>query len=93
MLTGTMKKAIKNVHKNNEYHVVNRWQARREGDRNMRAGLIPSRALQERRIILERQTKDKGEDDASDNLSELNNNLASEDSPLLQQKILLLHLI
>ncbi|XP_035739879.1 MAGUK p55 subfamily member 7-like isoform X3 [Vespa mandarinia] len=39
------------------------WQARREGDRNMRAGLIPSRALQERRIILERQQKDKTDDD------------------------------
>ncbi|XP_026727975.1 MAGUK p55 subfamily member 7 isoform X2 [Trichoplusia ni] len=32
------------------------WQARREGDRVMRAGLIPSRALQEGRIIHERQT-------------------------------------
>lgn len=37
-----------------------RWQARREGDRNMRAGLIPSRALQERRIIHERT---QGEND------------------------------
>ncbi|XP_018405871.1 PREDICTED: MAGUK p55 subfamily member 7 isoform X3 [Cyphomyrmex costatus] len=35
------------------------WQARREGDRNMRAGLIPSRALQERRILLERLEKEK----------------------------------
>ncbi|XP_012058230.1 PREDICTED: MAGUK p55 subfamily member 7 isoform X3 [Atta cephalotes] len=35
------------------------WQARREGDRNMRAGLIPSRALQERRILLERKEKEK----------------------------------
>ncbi|GLG99616.1 MAGUK p55 subfamily member 7, partial [Gryllus bimaculatus] len=35
------------------------WQARREGDRNMRAGLIPSRALQERRIIHERAQIDK----------------------------------
>lgn len=26
----------------------NWWQARKEGDRNMRAGLIPSRTLQER---------------------------------------------
>ncbi|KAG6446497.1 MAGUK p55 subfamily member 7 isoform X2 [Manduca sexta] len=32
------------------------WQARREGDKVMRAGLIPSRALQEGRIIHERQT-------------------------------------
>ncbi|CAB3225327.1 unnamed protein product [Arctia plantaginis] len=32
------------------------WQARREGDRVMRAGLIPSRALQEGRIIHERQS-------------------------------------
>lgn len=40
------------------------WQARREGDRNMRAGLIPSRALQERRIILERQQNDKTDDNA-----------------------------
>lgn len=33
---------------------VDRWQARKEGDRDMRAGLIPSRALQERRILHER---------------------------------------
>ncbi|OAD59605.1 MAGUK p55 subfamily member 7 [Eufriesea mexicana] len=39
------------------------WQARREGDRNMRAGLIPCRALQERRIILERQQKEKTDND------------------------------
>ncbi|XP_041987680.1 MAGUK p55 subfamily member 7 isoform X2 [Aricia agestis] len=32
------------------------WQARREGDRIMRAGLIPSRALQEGRILHDRQT-------------------------------------
>ena len=32
-----------------------RWQARREHDRSMRAGLIPSRALQERRILEERK--------------------------------------
>ncbi|XP_072394060.1 MAGUK p55 subfamily member 7 isoform X2 [Diabrotica undecimpunctata] len=39
------------------------WQARKEGDRNMRAGLIPSRALQERRIIHDRtQTNKNGED-------------------------------
>ena len=34
-----------------------RWQARKEQDRNMRAGLIPSRALQERRIVHERNEK------------------------------------
>ena len=34
--------------------LILRWQARREQDRNMRAGLIPSRALQERRIVHER---------------------------------------
>ncbi|XP_012279307.1 MAGUK p55 subfamily member 7 isoform X2 [Orussus abietinus] len=39
------------------------WQARREGDRNMRAGLIPSKALQERKITLERQHKEKIDDD------------------------------
>ncbi|XP_049828261.1 MAGUK p55 subfamily member 7 isoform X11 [Schistocerca gregaria] len=39
------------------------WQARREGDRNMRAGLIPSRALQERRIIHERTQKEKSGDE------------------------------
>ncbi|KAL1518148.1 hypothetical protein ABEB36_001817 [Hypothenemus hampei] len=32
------------------------WQARKEGDRNMRAGLIPSRALQEKRILHERDS-------------------------------------
>lgn len=35
--------------------VADRWQARREGDRNMRAGLIPSRQLQEKRILAQRQ--------------------------------------
>ncbi|XP_033221600.1 uncharacterized protein LOC117175884 [Belonocnema kinseyi] len=43
------------------------WQARREGDRNMRAGLIPSRALQERRIIVERQQKEKVDEDTIKN--------------------------
>ena len=38
-------------------NVVARWQARREYDRNMRAGLIPSRALQERRIVHERNER------------------------------------
>ncbi|XP_028128231.1 MAGUK p55 subfamily member 7 isoform X1 [Diabrotica virgifera virgifera] len=43
------------------------WQARKEGDRNMRAGLIPSRALQERRIIHDRtQTNKNGEDAEND---------------------------
>ncbi|XP_054277144.1 MAGUK p55 subfamily member 7 isoform X5 [Macrosteles quadrilineatus] len=40
------------------------WQARKEGDRDMRAGLIPSRALQERRILHERantKTSKEGE--------------------------------
>ena len=36
-----------------------RWQARKEQDRNMRAGLIPSRALQERRIVHERNEQMK----------------------------------
>ena len=36
------------------FFTFRRWQARREQDRNMRAGLIPSRALQERRIVHER---------------------------------------
>ena len=31
-----------------------RWQARKENDRQMRAGLIPSRMLQEKRIAYER---------------------------------------
>ncbi|XP_011702637.1 PREDICTED: MAGUK p55 subfamily member 7 isoform X4 [Wasmannia auropunctata] len=39
------------------------WQARREGDRNMRAGLIPSRALQERRTIIERKEKETKSDE------------------------------
>ncbi|XP_011702635.1 PREDICTED: MAGUK p55 subfamily member 7 isoform X2 [Wasmannia auropunctata] len=43
------------------------WQARREGDRNMRAGLIPSRALQERRTIIERKEKETKSDE--DNIS------------------------
>lgn len=45
-------------------NIVNfRWQARKEGDRNMRAGLIPSRALQERRIIHDRTQAAKDGDD------------------------------
>ncbi|XP_069679154.1 MAGUK p55 subfamily member 7 isoform X5 [Periplaneta americana] len=40
------------------------WQARKEGDRNMRAGLIPSRALQERRILHERTQQDKTGEEA-----------------------------
>ncbi|XP_058805510.1 MAGUK p55 subfamily member 7 isoform X3 [Phymastichus coffea] len=43
------------------------WQARKEGDRNMRAGLIPSRALQEHRIIRQRQLQEKSEDDSIKN--------------------------
>lgn len=39
--------------------MLNRWQARREGDRNMRAGLIPSRALQERKVLLERENQEE----------------------------------
>lgn len=40
-------------------HIVSKedkywWQARKEGDKNLRAGLIPSKLLQERRITLER---------------------------------------
>lgn len=38
------------------------WQARLECERTARAGLIPSRALQERRIIHER-TQARGSDD------------------------------
>ncbi|XP_075228457.1 membrane palmitoylated protein 7-like protein metro isoform X2 [Lycorma delicatula] len=40
------------------------WQARKEGDRDMRAGLIPSRALQERRILHERTQVDKNNAEA-----------------------------
>lgn len=34
------------------------WQARKEGEKTTRAGLIPSRALQERRILHERTSKE-----------------------------------
>ncbi|TMW42186.1 hypothetical protein DOY81_012734, partial [Sarcophaga bullata] len=34
------------------------WQARKESERTARAGLIPSRALQERRILHERTQRD-----------------------------------
>ena len=44
-----------NFEKGEILHIVNQddenwWQARKEGDRNMRAGLIPSRKLQERYV-------------------------------------------
>ncbi|XP_072930983.1 MAGUK p55 subfamily member 7 isoform X1 [Epargyreus clarus] len=55
------KEAGLNFKKGDVLHIVSQddaywWQARREGDKVMRAGLIPSRALQEGRIIHERQT-------------------------------------
>ncbi|XP_063987285.1 MAGUK p55 subfamily member 7 isoform X2 [Diachasmimorpha longicaudata] len=64
------KEAGLDFNKGDVLHIVTQddaywWQARREGDRNIRAGLIPSRPLQERRIILERQQKDKTQDDES----------------------------
>ncbi|XP_046734662.1 MAGUK p55 subfamily member 7-like isoform X4 [Diprion similis] len=57
------------------------WQARREGDRNMRAGLIPSRALQERNIVLERQLKEKS--DESDNIK--NDDFDREEIPTYEE--------
>ncbi|XP_048005686.1 MAGUK p55 subfamily member 7 [Leguminivora glycinivorella] len=55
------KEAGLNFKKGDVLHIVSQddaywWQARREGERIMRAGLIPSRALQEGRIIHERQS-------------------------------------
>lgn len=41
------------------------WQARKEVERTARAGLIPSRALQERRIIHERTQKENGDESKS----------------------------
>ncbi|CAH1113049.1 unnamed protein product [Psylliodes chrysocephalus] len=66
------KEAGLDFRKGDVLHIVSQddaywWQARKEGDRNMRAGLIPSRALQERRIIHDRtQTNKKGEDAEND---------------------------
>ncbi|KAL6442257.1 hypothetical protein ACFW04_002490 [Cataglyphis niger] len=56
------------------------WQARREGDRNMRAGLIPSRALQERRILFERQ---KEKSDGEDNIK--NDDFDREEIPTYEE--------
>ncbi|XP_031622261.1 MAGUK p55 subfamily member 7 isoform X4 [Contarinia nasturtii] len=43
------------------------WQARKECERTSRAGLIPSRALQERRIIYERTQKETNGDTKNEN--------------------------
>ncbi|XP_058125079.1 MAGUK p55 subfamily member 7 isoform X4 [Anopheles coustani] len=43
------------------------WQARKEGDKTTRAGLIPSRALQERRILHERSQKESTGDAKTEN--------------------------
>ncbi|XP_058976507.1 MAGUK p55 subfamily member 7 isoform X2 [Musca domestica] len=43
------------------------WQARRESERTARAGLIPSRALQERRIIHERTQREIGDGESKKN--------------------------
>ncbi|CAH4038751.1 unnamed protein product [Pieris brassicae] len=51
-----------------------RWQARRENDKVMRAGLIPSRALQEGRIIHERQSDPQSTDGKPALCSPINGN-------------------
>ncbi|XP_044734341.1 MAGUK p55 subfamily member 7 isoform X4 [Chrysoperla carnea] len=68
------KEAGLDFQKGDVLHIVSQddaywWQARKEGDKNMRAGLIPSRALQERRIIHERSqiTKDSKEEVVAEN--------------------------
>uniref|UniRef100_A0A8W7P0D9 Membrane palmitoylated protein 7 n=1 Tax=Anopheles coluzzii TaxID=1518534 RepID=A0A8W7P0D9_ANOCL len=43
------------------------WQARKEGEKTTRAGLIPSRALQERRILHERTQKEPNGDAKTEN--------------------------
>ncbi|ETN62446.1 membrane-associated guanylate kinase (maguk) [Anopheles darlingi] len=43
------------------------WQARKEGEKTTRAGLIPSRALQERRILHERTQKESNGEVKTDN--------------------------
>ncbi|XP_045531907.1 MAGUK p55 subfamily member 7 isoform X1 [Pieris brassicae] len=61
------KEAGLNFKKGDILHIVSQddaywWQARRENDKVMRAGLIPSRALQEGRIIHERQSDPQSTD-------------------------------
>ncbi|XP_064212976.1 MAGUK p55 subfamily member 7 isoform X2 [Tribolium castaneum] len=70
------KEAGLDFRKGDVLHIVSQddaywWQARREGDRNMRAGLIPSRALQERRIIHDRTQAAKDGDDGLCSVSAL----------------------
>ncbi|XP_073953248.1 membrane palmitoylated protein 7-like protein metro isoform X3 [Choristoneura fumiferana] len=65
------KEAGLNFKKGDVLHIVSQddaywWQARREGERIMRAGLIPSRALQEGRIIHDRQTDPQSMDENDD---------------------------
>ncbi|XP_055635526.1 MAGUK p55 subfamily member 7 isoform X4 [Toxorhynchites rutilus septentrionalis] len=43
------------------------WQARKEGEKTTRAGLIPSRALQERRILHERSAKETNGETKTEN--------------------------
>lgn len=71
------KEAGLDFEKGDVLHIVSQddaywWQARKEGDRNMRAGLIPSRALQERRIIHDRTQSLKDEKDKLQNLCSTN---------------------
>ncbi|KAI5735141.1 hypothetical protein M8J77_014757 [Diaphorina citri] len=54
-------------------HVVSQddaywWQARKEGDKNMRAGIIPSKALQERKILHERSLMENGDTNSNPSL-------------------------
>lgn len=66
----------KNMHLNEIVYLIFylclfRWQARKEFDKTTRAGLIPSRALQERRIMHERSQMAR-EMSTSESKSELN---------------------
>ncbi|KAI5701374.1 hypothetical protein M8J75_008751 [Diaphorina citri] len=54
-------------------HVVSQddaywWQARKEGDKNLRAGIIPSKALQERKILHERSLMENGDTNSNPSL-------------------------
>jgi hypothetical protein len=50
------------------FESLSRWQARKEGDKNMRAGIIPSKALQERKILHERSLMENGDTNSSEYL-------------------------
>ena len=61
----------------NNFNCFFRWQARRENDPSMYTGLIPSRALQEKRIIHERNQRENSDESTYKNVMRASKNFTN----------------